>query len=102
MINNLLGIGLGTYLIGAVSDALLSSFGDDCVACGLAEEAIKRGGHVQVGLEPYVGPRTPTNVELVEEVVALAKKYDRPLATPAEAAEMLDLPTYPAGYGAGS
>lgn len=81
---------------------LVSSFGDDCVACGLAEEAIKRGGHVQVGLEPYVGPRTPTNVELVEEVVALAKKYDRPLATPAEAAEMLDLPTYPAGYGSGS
>ena len=81
---------------------LVSSFGDDCVACGLAEEAIKRGGHVQVGLEPYVGPRTPTNVELVEEVVALAKKYDRPLATPAEAAEMLNLPTYPAGYGSGS
>ena len=81
---------------------LVSSFGDDCVACGLAEEAIKRGGHVQVGLEPYVGPRTPTNVELVEEVVALAKKYDRPLATPAEAAEMLGLPTYPAGYGSGS
>lgn len=81
---------------------LVSSFGDDCVACGLAEEAIKRGGHVQVGLEPYVGPRTPTNVELVEEVVALAKKYDRPLATPTEAAEMLDLPTYPAGYGSGS
>ena len=81
---------------------LVSSFGDDCVACGLAEEAIKRGGHVQVGLEPYAGPRTPTNVELVEEVVALAKKYDRPLATPAEAAEMLNLPTYPAGYGSGS
>ena len=81
---------------------LVSSFGDDCVACGLAEEAIKRGGHVQVGLEPYVGPRTPTNMELVEEVVALAKKYDRPLATPAEAAEMLNLPTYPAGYGPGS
>jgi 3-keto-5-aminohexanoate cleavage enzyme len=81
---------------------LVSSFGDDCVACGLAEEAIKRGGHVQVGLEPYVGPRTPTNVELVLEVVALAKKYDRPLATPGEAAEMLNLPTYPAGYGSGS
>ena len=44
---------------------LVSSFGDDCVGCGLAEEAIKRGGHVQVGLEPFAGPRTPTNVELV-------------------------------------
>lgn len=36
----------------------VSAFGDDCVGCGLAEEAIKRGGHVQVGIEPYGGPRT--------------------------------------------
>lgn len=74
---------------------LVSSLGDDCVGCGIAEEAIKRGGHVQVGLEPYAGERTPTNVELVKEVVALAEKYDRPVATPAQAAELLDLPTYP-------
>ena len=80
---------------------LVSSFGDDCVACGIAEAAIKRGGHVQVGLEPYGGPRTPTNVELVEEVVALAKHYDRPLATPEEAAKILNFPTYPAGYESG-
>jgi len=78
---------------------LVSSFGDDCVACGIAEAAIKRGGHVQVGLEPYGGPRTPTNVELVEEVVALAKHYERPLATPEEAAKILNFPTYPARYG---
>lgn len=78
---------------------LVSSFGDDCVGCGLAEEAIKRGGHVQVGLEPYVGPRTPTNLELVEEVAALADKYDRPLATPAQAAQILKLPTHPVAYG---
>lgn len=81
---------------------LVSSFGDDCVGCGIAEEAIKRGGHVQVGLEPYDGPRTPTNVELVEEVVAVAKRYDRPVATPVEAASILDFPTYPAGYGSDS
>ena len=79
---------------------LVSSFGDDCVGCGIAEEAIKRGGHVQVGLEPYAGPRRPTNLELVEEVVELAKRYDRPLATPAQAAKMLNFPTFPAGYGA--
>ena len=79
---------------------LVSSFGDDCVGCGIAEEAIKRGGHVQVGLEPYAGPRQPTNLELVEEVVELAKRYDRPLATPAQAAKMLNFPTFPAGYGA--
>lgn len=77
---------------------LVSSFGDDCVGCGLAEEAIKRGGHVQVGLEPYVGDRTPTNVELVNEVVEIAARYRRPIATPAQAAEILSLPTYPVKY----
>ena len=76
---------------------LVSSFGTDCVACGLAEQSIKRGGHVQVGLEPLMGvtERTPTNVALVQEVVELAKKYNRPIATPAQAAEILKLPTYP-------
>lgn len=78
---------------------LVSSFGDDCVGCGLAEQAIKRGGHVQVGLEPYMGNRLPTNQQLVEEVVALAEKYDRPVVTPVQAAEILNLPTYPVSYG---
>ena len=77
---------------------LVSSFGEDCVGCGLAEEAIKRGGHVQVGLEPFAGPRTPTNVELVEEVVALAKRLGRPIATPSEAAQIMILPFYPVRY----
>ncbi|WP_430414150.1 3-keto-5-aminohexanoate cleavage protein [Parasphingorhabdus sp.] len=78
----------------------VSSFGDDCVGCGLAEEAIKRGGHVQVGIEPYGGPRTPTNVELVEEVVELAGRLGRPIATPAQAAAILNLPTYPVPFAA--
>jgi 3-keto-5-aminohexanoate cleavage enzyme len=79
---------------------LVSSFGDDCVGCGLAEEAIRRGGHVQVGLEPFAGTRTPSNVELVKEVVSLADHYGRPVASPAEAARILDLPTYPVPYRA--
>jgi 3-keto-5-aminohexanoate cleavage enzyme len=79
---------------------LVSSFGDDCVRCGIAEEAIIRGGHVQVGLEPYAGPRQPSNVELVEEVVALAKQFGRPIATPAQAAAILELPTYPVPFAA--
>jgi uncharacterized protein (DUF849 family) len=79
---------------------LVSAFGEDCVGCGLAAEAVRRGGHVQVGLEPYGGDRQPTNVELVEEVVALAAEYDRPVATPAQAAEILGLPTYPVPYAA--
>jgi uncharacterized protein (DUF849 family) len=82
---------------------LVSSFGEDCVGCGIAEEAIKRGGHVQVGLEPFADPanrrsRVPSNLELVEEVVQLAKKYDRPIATPAQAAKILNLPTHPVAF----
>ncbi len=79
---------------------LVSAFAEDCVGCGIAEEAIKRGGHVQVGLEPYGGDRTPSNVELVEEVVEVARRYDRPIAAPAQAAEILGLPTYPVPYTA--
>ncbi len=79
---------------------LVSSFGDDCVGCGLAEAAIRRGGHVQVGIEPYGGPRTPHNVELVEEVVALAGRLGRPIATPAQAAAIMNLPGYPVRFAA--
>ena len=73
---------------------LVSSFGDDCVGCGLAELAITRGGHLQVGLEPLgaAGGRKPTNVELVEEVVELAKRLGREVATPQQAAQILNLP----------
>lgn len=79
---------------------LVSTFGADCVGCGMAEEAIRRGGHVQVGLEPFAGPRTPTNVELVEEVVELATRLGRPIATPAQAAQIMSLPSYPVRYSA--
>jgi 3-keto-5-aminohexanoate cleavage enzyme len=79
---------------------LVSAFGEDCVACGLAEAAIRRGGHVQVGLEPYGGPRQPSNVELVKEVVDLARSLGRPVATPAQAAQILKLPTYPVPFAA--
>jgi uncharacterized protein (DUF849 family) len=35
---------------------------------------------------------TPRNLELVEEAVALAKEVGRPVATPAQAVEILGLP----------
>jgi uncharacterized protein (DUF849 family) len=66
--------------------------GGDVVASGLARTALERGGHVRVGLEDHAGPHRPTNVELVTEVVALARAVGRPVATPAEAARLLDLP----------
>lgn len=66
--------------------------GGDVVGCGLARTALERGGHVRVGLEDYAGPRTPTNVELLAELAAVAHRVGRPFATPAEAARLLDLP----------
>ena len=35
--------------------------GGDMVGCGLAELAIRRGGHVRVGLEDYTGPGEPVS-----------------------------------------
>lgn len=61
----------------------------DVIASGLAKLAIERGGHVRVGLEDYAGPRQPSNVELVRELVELAGQLGRPVATVAQAREVL-------------
>ncbi len=61
------------------------------VTTTLAELAIARGGHVRVGLEDYDGPRRPANEELIGEIVALARRAGRRIATPAEAGAMLGL-----------
>jgi uncharacterized protein (DUF849 family) len=66
--------------------------GGDVAGSGLARLALERGGHVRVGLEDYGGPRRPTNVELVREVVALAHAVGRAVASPADAARLLALP----------
>jgi uncharacterized protein (DUF849 family) len=66
--------------------------GGDVVASGLARLAIERGGHLRVGLEDYAGPRTPSNLELIREVTALAAAAGRSVATCTEAARLLDLP----------
>ncbi len=57
----------------------------------LAPLAIAAGGHVRVGLEDYAGARQPRNQELVAEIVALARRASRRVATPAETAEALGL-----------
>jgi uncharacterized protein (DUF849 family) len=59
------------------------------VSSTLAELAIERGGHVRVGLEDYGGSKQPRNEELVDGVVGMARKRGRPIATPAEAAEII-------------
>jgi uncharacterized protein (DUF849 family) len=69
--------------------------GGDVVGSGLARRALERGGHLRVGLEDFADPagRTPTNAELVAEAAALAAEVGRPVATPAEAADLLGLPS---------
>ncbi len=59
--------------------------------------SLELGGHCRTGLEDnvriYRDTLAPSNAALVERVVALAAEYGRRIATPAEAREILGLPT---------
>lgn len=63
--------------------------GGDVVTCGLASAALDRGGHVRVGLEDHRGDRTPSNVELVDELRSLVEAHGRAVASPAETLRLL-------------
>jgi uncharacterized protein (DUF849 family) len=68
---------------------MVAVLGGDAVGSGMAELAIRRGGHVRVGLEDHSGPGEPANEELVAQVAELATRAGRPVATPQEAAAIL-------------
>ena len=59
------------------------------------EWCIAAGGHTRTGLEDNVRldrhTLAPSNAALVERVVELCRKYERPVATPGEAREILGL-----------
>lgn len=61
----------------------------------MAELAIKKGGHVRVGLEDNIylekGVLAKGNAELVKKVVEMADKMNRPIATLEEAKRILRL-----------
>ena len=67
--------------------------GGDVMDAGVARYALERGGHLRVGLEDYAGTDKPTNADLVRAAANLAADAGRPVASPAEAAELLDLPS---------
>jgi len=68
----------------------------------LATIAIVMGLHVRVGLEDNIyyrrGELAKSNAQLVERVVRIANELNRPIATPAQAREMLGLPKEPKRY----
>ncbi len=66
--------------------------GGDVVGCGLAERAIRRGGHIRVGLEDYGGPGVPSDLDLLAEAVALVERLGRAPATGAEARAIIGAP----------
>ena len=71
---------------------MVGVIGGDLAATPIAELAVRSGGHVRVGLEDHAGPRRPRNAELVAEMVALAERCGRPVATCAEATALLGVP----------
>jgi 3-keto-5-aminohexanoate cleavage enzyme len=70
----------------------VSIVGGDLCANRIARLALERGGHLHLGLEFYRGNRIPTNVELVTEAATLCRQLGRAVATPDQAARILNLP----------
>lgn len=86
--------GLDAYLAmleGTNLPWMVAVLGGD-VRTTLAEAAIRRGGHVRVGLEDFDGDRTPRNEALVAEVVELGRSLGREPATCAQAAAIFGVP----------
>lgn len=76
-------------------NGMLSVIGIGAAQTALLTQAIILGHHVRVGLEDsiYYGPRelAKSNAQLVERVVRIATELGRPIATPAQAREMMGL-----------
>lgn len=76
-------------------DALLSILGVGAAQTPLAAAALVMGHHVRTGMEDNVyyakGQLAESNAQLVERIVRMANDMGRPLATPAQAREMMGL-----------
>jgi uncharacterized protein (DUF849 family) len=71
----------------------VSVWGGDLMDTPVARLALERGGHLHVGVEEFYAPgRSPSNEELVREAIELCAKVGRPVATRAEAEDIMRLP----------
>jgi 3-keto-5-aminohexanoate cleavage enzyme len=87
------GLGAWLQLFDASQFAWMVTLRDGDPSESLAELAIKRGGHVRVGIEDYGGPRTPRNEELVAEIAEIGRRYGRRIAKPDEVLQILKAAT---------
>jgi uncharacterized protein (DUF849 family) len=72
----------------------VSAWGGDLLRTPVARLALEKGGHLHIGLEEHFDPdRQPTNVELLDEAVALCAEVGRPVASCEEAAGLLGVPS---------
>jgi uncharacterized protein (DUF849 family) len=70
----------------------VSVWGGDLMATPVARMALEQGGHLHVGLEEFYDPeRFPSNQELVGEAVALCASVGRPVASAAQARQLLGM-----------
>lgn len=66
--------------------------GGDVVESGIAELAIREGGHVRVGLEDYAGADEPSNTDLMHSIIDLVERLGRTPATCTQARQILGVP----------
>lgn len=71
----------------------VSVWGGDLFETPIAKRALELGGHLHVGLEEHFHPEhKPTNEEIVTQAVSLVNEVGRPVASVAEAGQILRLP----------
>lgn len=96
-------VGFGLSPSASALDAYLEIIGDSglpwaaavvggcLVKSGMARLALEKGGHIRLGLEDFAGDRVPTNRELLDEIVGIARSLGRSPAGSAGTARILGL-----------
>ena len=71
----------------------VSVWGGDLFETPIARRALELGGHLHVGLEEHFHPEyKPTNEEILNQATSLCAEVGRPVASTAEAGQILGLP----------